>query len=87
MIAAVRRRGIGSALLEEAERLVAARSTFAGIGLGLYTAYRPAQRLYVKRGYVPDGAGAVYENEPLEPGRFVKVDDDLVLHLIKRLLA
>ncbi len=71
--------------MDRAERLIAGRSDHAGIGVGLYLAYGPAQRLYIKRGYVRDGVGAVCENKPLVPGSTVRVDDDLVLHLIKRL--
>jgi GNAT superfamily N-acetyltransferase len=54
-----RRQGIGSLLLEEAERRIAARSPLAGIGVGMTPDYGAAQRLYVKRGYVPDGRGLV----------------------------
>ena len=49
-----------AALLDEAEQLIGARSPLAGIGFGLYADYGAAQRLYVKRGYVPDGHGAYY---------------------------
>lgn len=27
----------------------------------------PAQRLYIRRGYIPDGAGAVYDRLPERP--------------------
>src|SRR5437868_153639 len=53
-----RRVGIGTALLDEAERRIAARSAIAGIGVGLSGDYGAAQILYVRRGYVPDGQGA-----------------------------
>ena len=47
----VRRRGIGTALMDAAEVLVGGRSDTVGIGVGLYPDYgRPAQRLYVLRG-------------------------------------
>ena len=85
VIAPARRQGVASALLDEAERVVGERSSFAGIGVGLYAAYGPAQRLYVERRYVPDGAGIVHKNVPVAPGSPVYVDDDLVLHLIKQL--
>src|SRR5579862_1407045 len=39
-----RRRGIGTQLMEEAERLVAERSPLAGIGVGLHSHYGAAQR-------------------------------------------
>ena len=54
-----RRQGIGSLLLDEAERRSAERSQVAGIGVGMTADYGAAQRLYVKRGYLPDGRGIV----------------------------
>gem|GEM_PF-183547 len=80
-----RRRGIGSALLDAAERLVASRSPVVGIGVGLYADYGAAQRLYVRRGYLPDGRGASYRNRPVLGGETVAADDDLVLHFTRRL--
>ena len=80
-----RRRGIGSALLDEAEQRIAERSEFAGIGFGLYADYGAAQRLYIKRGYVPDGRGLHYGAHPVVAGETYRVDDDLVLYLVKQL--
>jgi len=82
-----RRRGIGSALLAEAERRIAARADYAGIGFGLYADYGAAQRLYIMRGYVPDGAGLQVRGQPVQPGQAYPVDDDMVLYLCKRLTA
>ena len=80
-----RRRGIASRILDEAERLIGERGRIAGIGVGLYRDYGPAQRLYVLRGYVPDGLGAVWRNQPVLGGAHVPADDDLVIHLTKSL--
>jgi GNAT superfamily N-acetyltransferase len=80
-----RRRGIATRLMDLAERRVAERSEVVGIGVGLYDDYGPAQRMYVLRGYVPDGRGAVHRNLPVRGGETVRADDDLVIHLIKRL--
>lgn len=80
-----RRRGIGSALLDEAEKRIAERADVAGIGFGLYADYGAAQRLYVKRGYVPDGRGAHYSGQAVFAGESYRVDDDLALYLVKRL--
>jgi ribosomal protein S18 acetylase RimI-like enzyme len=82
-----RRRGIGGRLLDEAERLVSARSPRVGIGVGLYADYGAAQRLYVRRGYVPDGRGIHYNGRPVSGGARVVVDDDLALYLVKDLAA
>jgi hypothetical protein len=54
-----------------------------GIGVGLHPGYNVAQRLYVKRGYIPDGRGITYHNRYVEEGMKVVLDDDLVLHLTK----
>ncbi len=56
-----------------------------GIGFGLYADYGAAQRLYVQMGYVPDGHGLTWNNEPARAGDMVRVDDDLVLWLRKPL--
>jgi GNAT superfamily N-acetyltransferase len=78
------RQGIGTALLDEAERLIGVRSKVAGIGVGLYAAYGAAQRLYVKRGYVPDGLGIFQAGKQLVYGDQASVDDGLVLYFTKR---
>ena len=82
-----RRRGIGTALMEEAERVIAARSPVAGVGVGMAAGYGPAQRLYVRRGYVPDGRGLMTHERPVVEGESVSVDDDLVLYFTKSLGA
>jgi GNAT superfamily N-acetyltransferase len=81
-----RRRGIGSTLMRAAEKQVADRSELVGIGVGMTADYGPAQRLYVQRGYIPDGRGLVYANRFPAYGDHVRVDDDLVLHFTKRLI-
>jgi GNAT superfamily N-acetyltransferase len=80
-----RGRGVALALLDAAEREAAKRSTFIGIGVGLHAAYGPAQRLYVLRGYVPDGRGVFRHGEPVREAETTRLDDDLVLYLTKRL--
>ena len=85
VLASYRRQGIATRLLDVAEALIVERSTLGGIGFGLYADYGAAQRLYVKRGYVPDGRGVAYRDEYVRPGATVAVDDDLVLYLTKGL--
>ena len=80
-----RRRGIGSRLLDEAERRVAERSAQIGIGVGMDRDYGAAQRLYVRRGYVPDGRGLTSHNRPVAWGETVTVDDGLALYFTKEL--
>lgn len=52
-------RGVGRALIGEAERVAAGRGKqVIGIGVGLTPDYAAAQHLYPRLGYVPDGQGA-----------------------------
>jgi GNAT superfamily N-acetyltransferase len=78
-----RRRGIGNALLDAAESAASARSPVVGIGVGLYVDYGAAQRIYARRGYLPDGRGIMYRNQPVEWGAVVRVDDDATLMLTR----
>jgi hypothetical protein len=73
--------------MDAAEHRIAVRSRIAGIGVGLTPDYGPAHILYVKRGYVPDGRGLVQNNQILTFGSLARVDDSLVLHLLKHLTA
>ena len=87
VLPAFRRRGIGTALMDEAERVIAARSPVAGVGVGMASGYGAAQRLYVRRGYIPDGRGLMTHERPVVEGESVRVDDDLVLYFTKQLRA
>lgn len=78
-----RRRHIGTALMDDVERLIALRSKTIGIGVGLFADYGAAQALYARRGYVPDSRGITSHNLPATYGQTVPVDDDLVLWLTK----
>jgi GNAT superfamily N-acetyltransferase len=78
-----RQQGIGTRLMDEAERKVSERSGVAGIGIGMSPDYGAAQRLYVRRGYVPDGKGLTSNGSPVRPGDEITVDDGLVLYLTK----
>ena len=82
-----RRQGIATRLLDLAEAEVARGSGIVGIGVGLHPGYNVAQRLYVTRGYVPDGRGVTYKDHYMEEGASVVLDDDLVLHFTKQLRA
>lgn len=79
------RRRIGTALMDEAERRIAARAPVAGIGVGMTADYGAAQVLYVKRGYLPDGRGLFQGGHHLRHGELAVVDDDLALYLTKQL--
>lgn len=76
--------GIGNLLLEEAENRVKLISDKVTLGVGLHSGYGPAQRLYIRRGYIPDGSGVWYQNQPLEMNDTIQNNDDLVLYLSKK---
>ena len=81
-----RRRGIASMMIEYCENLARdAGHEYIGIGVGMDASYGPAQQLYVRRGYVPDGNGVTYDRKPIAKGEFKPIDDDMSLMLIKSL--
>ena len=80
-----RRKGIGSKLMDAAERIAGQYAKTVWLGVGLHNGYGSAQRMYVKRGYIPDGTGAWYRGAVLGQYEPCVNDDDLVLYLSKRL--
>ena len=80
-----RKIGIGTSLLDQVEADIARRSAAVGISVGLHPGYNKAQKLYAKRGYVPDGRGVTYRGRYVREGEQVVLDDDLLLHLTKPL--
>ena len=80
-----RRQGVATRLLDRAEQSAASRAAFVAVGVGLHPGYNAAQRLYARRGYMPDGLGVTYEDRFVEAGELVRFDDELVLHLTKSL--
>jgi len=78
-----RRHGMGTRLMDEVERRVTEVSPLVGIGVGMTADYGSAQRMYVKRGYIPDGRGLTSGDLPVEYGKLVRVDDDLCLWFTK----
>lgn len=80
-----RNQGIGSSLLKEAENKAKNYSAYVGIGVGLFSDYGDAQKLYVKKGYIPDGKGVTYQYKPVKWECGYKMDDNLVLWFTKKL--
>ncbi len=80
-----RRQGIGSRLMDGIETMVARRAGQIGLGVALGPDYGAAQRMYAKRGYAPDGLGAMWGVARVRWCDFVRVDDDLVRYLVKTL--
>ena len=80
------RKGIGSRLMDAAEQVAGQYADTVCLGVGLCKEYGSAQRMYAKRGYIPDGSGVWYRDKPCVQYETVcTVDDDLVLYLSKRL--
>ena len=80
-----RRHGIGSRLMDAAEAIAAQYSDTVYLGVGLHSGYGSAQRMYIKRGYIPDGSGVWYRDKVCPPYDGCCNDDDLVLYLSKKL--
>lgn len=78
-----RRKGIGAALMDKAEEEAKKICDRVCIGVGLHHGYGSAQRMYVKRGYIPDGSGVWYRDKVCEQYAPCANDDDLVLYLMK----
>ena len=71
--------------MDKAESEIAKVNNISGIGVGMTPDYGAAQRLYILRGYVPDGRGLHQRNHYPTYGEQITVDDDLALFLTKKL--
>jgi|GEM_PF-628303 len=81
-----RQQGIATALVEAFEDLTRDQGLASiGISVGLTKDYGPAQRLYCKLGYMPDGNGIAYDRECVTYQQSYPADDDLCLMMIKDL--
>ena len=80
-----RRHGIGSILMDTAEQIASGYSDIVYLGVGMHSGYGSAQRMYVKRGYIPDGSGVWYGDKVCGHYADCRNDDDLVLYLSKKL--
>jgi GNAT superfamily N-acetyltransferase len=81
-----RGKGVGTALLNCAEtEALSRKKSIIGIGVGLYEEYGNSQKLYVARGYTPDGLGITHNYSRIQYGDKVVLDDDLVLWFTKKL--
>lgn len=85
VLEAYRNHGVGTKLMDEAERIAALSSDIVCLGVGLHSGYGSAQRMYAKRGYVPDGSGVWYGDAVCPPYTACVNDDELVLYLSKTL--
>lgn len=86
VLPAFRQRGIASRMIEYCEKMALKKGRkLMGISFGLHAAFGPAQKLYVKMGYIPDGFGVTYDRKQVSAGEFRPVDDHLCLMMVKNL--
>lgn len=81
------KKGIGNKIMDVAENLAKEKSDYVSLSVGLHYGYGSAQRMYVKRGYIPDGTGVWYNGKQLDQYVECVNDDDLSLYMIKSLEA
>lgn len=81
----VHNRGIGNRLLDAAEKEAAKAADRVYLAVGIHSGYGPAQRIYAKRGYIPDGTGVWYQGKVLDQYAPCMNDDDLLIYLSKQL--
>ena len=80
------RKGIGNRLMDVAEQIASQYADTVCLGVGLCEGYGAAQRMYVKRGYIPDGSGVWYQGKQcIQYETVCTVDDDLILFFSKQL--
>lgn len=81
-----RLKGVGTALVLAFENIAEDQGAEqVGISVALTKDYGPAQRLYVKLGYIPDGNGITFDREGVTHGQSYIANDDLCLMMIKEL--
>ncbi len=80
-----RNKGIASKLMDVAESIAAEYHHSVYLDVCLDSSHGAAQRLYIERGYVPDGKGVYYKEQICPIGAPCKNDDELTLCLVKQL--
>lgn len=81
-----RKKGAGTLLLDTAEAQAEKwGNETVGIAVGMNADYGQAQRLYIKRHYIPDGRGLTYQYQQVIAGHPYPIDDDLTLWFTKQL--
>jgi GNAT superfamily N-acetyltransferase len=79
------KKGVGTKIMDIVEDLAKESSDYISLSVGLHYGYGSAQRMYIKRGYIPDGSGVWYNGAQLEQYTKCENDDDLTLYLLKEL--
>lgn len=78
-------KGIGNKMMDVLEGIARENCESVSLAVGLHKGYGTAQRMYVKRGYIPDGSGVWYKGKQLEPYTECVNNDDLILYFFKQL--
>jgi len=79
------RQGIGWKILDVLEELAARTNSRVTLSVGVYESFGTAQRMYAKRGYIPDGTGLWYYGKQVLLGNKIVCNDALVTFMIKQL--
>ena len=74
--------GIGTMLMERIEAIAAKNADIVCLGVGLHSGYGAAQKMYAKRGYIPDGSGVWSGSAPAEPYGMVENGDDFAFETV-----
>ncbi len=86
VVPGARQKGVATVIVNKCEELAEEQGkTQIGISVPLNASYGPAQRLYIKLGYMPDGNGITYDREPVDAVSRYPADDDLCLMMLKDL--
>ena len=80
-----RQKKIATMLLDVAENIAKQHCNKIYLDVCLNSEYGPAQRFYIKRGYIPDGKGVYYKEKICETDAVCRNDDELTLCLVKEL--
>lgn len=78
-------RGFGNKILDVTEQAASKISNTISICIGLHQGYGAAQRIYARRGYIPDGSGVWFMGTPLEKYKNCCNNNELVIYLSKEL--
>jgi GNAT superfamily N-acetyltransferase len=79
-----RRQRIGEHLIIACEKYATEMGAECiGIGVGVTGDFGSAQRLYIRMGYIPDGAGVVFDLQKVQSGDIRPIDDRLCLMFVK----
>jgi len=80
-----RQQGIGTELMNRIEVSAAEISDMVCLGVGLCEGDGAAQRLFVKRGYIPDSSGAWYGRQQAHLAGRIETVESLLLYFSKKL--